>query len=146
MSATPVGPVTQPDRTSGITRPQGPQDRRDRRDGRVLGNEPGVAHNSHIVDVEGARTSSARRSWVLPPGRINLDQLTTTLPGLGTAVCRVRGTTHQSTALVIVLVDGNTTTTTTVAVTFASTFVITGNCIDPGDIFNIHHHRRSTEA
>jgi hypothetical protein len=36
-------------------------------------------------------------------------------------------------------VDGNTTTTT-VAVTFPSTFVITANCIDPGDLFNIHHH------
>jgi hypothetical protein len=38
------------------------------------------------------------------------------------------------------LVDGNTTTTTINALTFASTFAITANCIDPGDFFNIHHH------
>jgi hypothetical protein len=38
------------------------------------------------------------------------------------------------------LVDGDTTTTTVNAVTFASTFAITANCIDAGDLFNIHHH------
>jgi hypothetical protein len=58
-----------------------------------------------------------------------------------TAVCRVqRNDAPVDLPSSSFLVDGNTTTTTTIAVTFASTFVITGNCIDPGDIFNIHHH------
>jgi hypothetical protein len=138
-----VGPqgTTGPQGPQGPVGPQGPQGPA----GASGTSQAFYAFNSHIVDVEGDNFDVGVQEIVgltLPAGSYVIWTTLYDRPGEDDALCQVLKNNAAPVNLpsASFFVFGDTTTTTTVALTSPSTFVITADCIDPGDFFGIHHH------